>query len=388
MPSDRPDPSEFLAMAQRMLRELFGDTHSGDDEPWAEATRSARESRAGEVGRRDREPSAEQQRENLTFALATRAVEALEDLALNVAAIRQRLERTSTTTDGPRADEDDATGRVTTRSERGRARAQEMFDVSAAIVVSSPCPVRTTVSPGSVSSRVRIDSRIVGLSLSERPVAPGPPQNSVSPVNTVPRSGAWRQVLPGEWPGVCSAVSVVPATSNVVPSASVLVRCGVRVDDVPEHPVLGVEPDRGAGRLPQGDRGGDVVVVPVGEHDRRARAGRRSPRRSGRRRAGRRSTSTSSSSPTSQTLLSTSKSWPSRLKTPLTTALSMRARSFRTPRPSAGPRPCASSRTPPRRRRARSSRRRRRRGRSGPAGTGRSASGSRGWAGSRRTRRT
>ena len=42
-----------------------------------------------------REPSADKQRENLTFALATRAVEALEDLALNVAAIRQRLERTA-----------------------------------------------------------------------------------------------------------------------------------------------------------------------------------------------------------------------------------------------------------------------------------------------------
>jgi hypothetical protein len=98
MPGDRPDPSDFLAMAQRMLRELFGDARS-DEEPWAEATRSARESRV-------REPSAQEQRENLTFALATRAVEALEDLALNVAAIRQRLERTS-----PRPDEDDATGR-------------------------------------------------------------------------------------------------------------------------------------------------------------------------------------------------------------------------------------------------------------------------------------
>jgi hypothetical protein len=85
MPSDRPDPSEFLAQAQRMLRELFGDTHARDEDPWSEATRSARGFR---------EPSAEKQRENLTFALATRAVEALEDLALNVAAIRQRLERT------------------------------------------------------------------------------------------------------------------------------------------------------------------------------------------------------------------------------------------------------------------------------------------------------
>lgn len=98
MPSDRPDPSDFLAQAQRMLRELFGDTR-GDDEPWAEATRSARESRG---------PSSERQRENLTFALGTRAVEALEDLALNVAAIRQRLERM--TPEAPRADGDDATG--------------------------------------------------------------------------------------------------------------------------------------------------------------------------------------------------------------------------------------------------------------------------------------
>ncbi len=93
MPSDRPDPSDFLAQAQRMLRELFGDPHGDarddprdDDEPWASATRSSGASRG---------PSPQQQRENLTFALGTRAVEALEDLALNVAAIRQRLERTN-----------------------------------------------------------------------------------------------------------------------------------------------------------------------------------------------------------------------------------------------------------------------------------------------------
>jgi hypothetical protein len=87
MATNRPDPGDFLQQAQRMLRELFGDPR-GDDPPWAEATRPTRE------------PSAEQQRENLTFALATRAVEALEDLALNVAAIRQRLERTGAQTDG------------------------------------------------------------------------------------------------------------------------------------------------------------------------------------------------------------------------------------------------------------------------------------------------
>ena len=79
MASNRPDPGEFFDLAQRMLRELFGDPER-DDDPWGAATRH-------------REPSPDEQRENLTFALGTRAVEALEDLALNVAAIRQRLER-------------------------------------------------------------------------------------------------------------------------------------------------------------------------------------------------------------------------------------------------------------------------------------------------------
>ena len=97
MATNRPDPGEFLELAQRMLRELFGDPRS-DDEPWAQATRRPRE-RAG-IPPGDHEPSAEQQRENLTFALATRAVEALEDLALNVAAIRQRLERVDPQTSG------------------------------------------------------------------------------------------------------------------------------------------------------------------------------------------------------------------------------------------------------------------------------------------------
>ena len=45
MSSDRPDPSDFLAQAQRMLRELFGEARGGDEEPWAGATRSAREAR-------------------------------------------------------------------------------------------------------------------------------------------------------------------------------------------------------------------------------------------------------------------------------------------------------------------------------------------------------
>ncbi len=93
MATNRPDPGEFLELAQRMLRELFGDPRSAD-EPWAEATRRPGARSASPQGNRELSP--ERQRENLTFALATRAVEALEDLALNVAAIRQRLERMDT----------------------------------------------------------------------------------------------------------------------------------------------------------------------------------------------------------------------------------------------------------------------------------------------------
>jgi hypothetical protein len=99
MATNRPDPGEFLERAQRMLRELFGNAGS-DDQPWWEATRRPPERSQTPQG--NREPSPERQRENLTFALATRAVEALEDLALNVAAIRQRLERMDTHASRPR----------------------------------------------------------------------------------------------------------------------------------------------------------------------------------------------------------------------------------------------------------------------------------------------
>jgi len=96
-----PDPAEFMEKAQRMLRELFGEggLGGGGGEPWGEATRD-------QARRAHREPTPERQRENLTFALGTRAVEALEDLALNVAAIRQRLERTDGTGPTSRAEED------------------------------------------------------------------------------------------------------------------------------------------------------------------------------------------------------------------------------------------------------------------------------------------
>lgn len=96
MSNDRPDPGEFLERAQRMFRELFGDV-GRDESPWSGAERERSGTRPG-----SREPSPAAQRENLTFALATRAVEALEDLSLNVAAIRQRLERLDPPTAGPR----------------------------------------------------------------------------------------------------------------------------------------------------------------------------------------------------------------------------------------------------------------------------------------------
>ena len=99
MASDRPDPGEFFEVAQRMLREVFSGL-GRTDEPWAEATRRPQERSTFPPG--NREPTSRQQRENLTFALATRAVEALEDLALNVAAIRQRLERIDRQASGTR----------------------------------------------------------------------------------------------------------------------------------------------------------------------------------------------------------------------------------------------------------------------------------------------
>ena len=101
MASNQPDPGEFLEMAQRMLRQFFGEQRGQDDDPWAEATR--RPHAGAGIPRGDGEPTPARQREHLTFALATRAVEALEDLALNVAAIRQRLERTGPDAPAPRA---------------------------------------------------------------------------------------------------------------------------------------------------------------------------------------------------------------------------------------------------------------------------------------------
>lgn len=73
-------------MIGRFMREVLGqmgDAYSGSD-AW---------SQAADKGNPKTEPSKDEQRENLMFALVDRAVTALEDIALNVAAVRQRLEK-------------------------------------------------------------------------------------------------------------------------------------------------------------------------------------------------------------------------------------------------------------------------------------------------------
>jgi hypothetical protein len=77
----------------RAMRELLGQAagSGGLEDIWARATDPGKKT----------EPSKSEQRENLAFALAGRAVTALEDIALNVAAVRQRLEKTMRTVTVP-----------------------------------------------------------------------------------------------------------------------------------------------------------------------------------------------------------------------------------------------------------------------------------------------
>ena len=331
MPSDRPDPSDFLAQAQRMLRELFGDAQrrrgalGGGDALRARVPRAQRRS---------------EQRENLTFALATRAVEALEDLALNVAAIRQRLERTAPAPTTPR------TG--TTRPGSDRASLRRCSSVSAAIVVSSPCPVRTTVSPGSVSRCLadrRDDRRVIAVPAARR--ARTPAEQRVAGEHRVEVRGE-RHVPPASDPRV-DRDQVDPADRECRAVGEILIGRGTRLDDVPEHLVGGVEqirvPAASAGRTAAATWSlcpwASTIAMTGGLADRfddRGGVG------------GASMTSTSASSPTIQTSSSTSNSSPSSLKTPLTTTWSRRG-AISTPPSSEGPRRGASSRRHPRPRR-------------------------------------
>jgi MFS family permease len=63
------------------------------------------------------------------------------------------------------------------------------WGASAPIVVSDPWPVWTIVSGARTSSRSRIEPMMAPKSENERPVAPGPPANKVSPLNSQPWPG-------------------------------------------------------------------------------------------------------------------------------------------------------------------------------------------------------
>ena len=210
---------------------------------------------------------------------------------------------------------------------------------------------------GSVSSRSRIESMIVGKWEYDRPVAPGPPgEEGVAGEDGAAGPGAYRQTAPGAWPGVCSTVRSTPATrddlavgelSRRAPgrggSASTAAgrrggarsarRCARRARARRRCGRCG----RGCTRWPAAVRSptavGDGVGVVGGVDDDRPRGRRRRSTRCCRRPRCRRRARTC----------------------PEVTRCSMRA-AIRAPPPSAGRRRRASARRPSRRRRVRSSR--------------------------------
>jgi hypothetical protein len=137
-------------------------------------------------------------------------------------ALLAAIPRPASSRRGPAAHQAASTdhARAQAASQCPRAIHSSRCGASSPIDVSSPCPVRTRVSDGSTSSRVVIDSMIVGKSDQERPVAPGPPRKSVSPENTLADAASYKQHPPGVCPGVCSTFSEVPPARNTSPSCS------------------------------------------------------------------------------------------------------------------------------------------------------------------------
>ena len=171
MPSDRPDPSEFLALAQRMLRELFGDARDrrrgalgGGDALGARVPRRAAERRAAA-----REPHVRARDARRRGARGPRAERRGDPPA---ARAHEPAARTGTTPTGA------VTGSGDVRRLRGDRRVVAVPGADDGVAGQRQQP-RADRRRGSSGGRC-----------SERPVAPGPPQNSVSPVNTVPRSAA------------------------------------------------------------------------------------------------------------------------------------------------------------------------------------------------------
>ena len=164
--------------------------------------------------------------------------------------------------------------------------------------------------------------RMVGSSLKLRPVAPGPPQNNVSPESTLPSAASWKQQQPGELARRVDHAQLVAARGQHRARLQVAVGLVAGVDRVPQHAVLGMQQHRRVHRVAQRHRRVDVVVVAVGAHDGHhpappdaAAMGSWSWAAS--------KISTSRWSPTSQMLLVTSHSPPSRAKMPSVVTSSM-----------------------------------------------------------------
>lgn len=82
-----------------------------------------------------------------------------------------------------------------------RATQESRCGASAARVVDGPWPVCTMVFGDSTKRRSRIEAMRVGKSENDRPVAPGPSLNNVSPPKRC-SVGPRRHTPPGLWPGV------------------------------------------------------------------------------------------------------------------------------------------------------------------------------------------
>ena len=149
---------------------------------------------------------------------------------------------------------------------------QVTFARSAPIVVSSPCPVCTTVSSGSASSWSRIEATS-SVPVAERAagragpaVEQGVAGEHAAELRGVEADAAGRVARGVQHPQRGAGDLDLLAVGEVdVPQL-------VGVGELPQRPVVGVQQDRRGHPLPQRRRDPDVVVVGVGAQDRLDRA--------------------------------------------------------------------------------------------------------------------
>ena len=108
---------------------------------------------------------------------------------------------------------------------------------------------------------------MVGKSENDRPVAPGPPENRVSPLNTAPSSGAYQHTEPG---GVAGGVQRAQFGAGDAERFAIGHRAKVlvRVRHPPQHIIAGMEQYRRVERFAEFGGHGHVVVVAVCAHHR------------------------------------------------------------------------------------------------------------------------